>query len=162
MSHRHGWCARGERLKVGVPRGYWKATTLLGALTLLGFIAPFVLDGPVNGKAFLVYVEQVLCPELRPADIIIMDNRSSNKAQGVSNSSEQQVLNSITFRPSVLTSTPSRMLSQSSKRSCAKRHSEQSEASGPPLVTCCQPSGLMNAETTLQPQVAMLAVGIPL
>lgn len=47
--------------------------------TLRGFIAPFVLDGPVNREAFKAYVEQVVCPELRPGDIVIMDNLSSHK-----------------------------------------------------------------------------------
>ena len=57
---------RGERLRVGVPHGHWKTTTFIGALTMRGFIAPFVLDGPINRDAFETYVEQVLIPELRP------------------------------------------------------------------------------------------------
>jgi len=48
-----------------------------------GFIAPFVLDGPINRDAFETYVEQVLIPELRPGDIVIMDNLSSHKGQRV-------------------------------------------------------------------------------
>ena len=47
--------------------------------TLIGFLAPFVLDGPINREAFEAYVEQVLSPELRPGDIVIMDNLSSHK-----------------------------------------------------------------------------------
>ncbi|MEL6379587.1 MAG: hypothetical protein AAFQ29_07440 [Pseudomonadota bacterium] len=31
-----------------------------------------VLDGPMNGAAFLAYVEQVLVPTLSPGDIVIM------------------------------------------------------------------------------------------
>ena len=42
-------------------------------------IAPFVLDGPVNRQVFEAYVEKVLLPELRPGDIVIMDNLSSHK-----------------------------------------------------------------------------------
>lgn len=83
MARRHGRCARGERLRVGVPHGHWKTTTFIGALTLRGFIAPFVLDGPINREAFEAYVEQVLCPELRPGDIVIMDNLSSHKGPRV-------------------------------------------------------------------------------
>lgn len=83
MARRHGRCARGERLRVGVPHGHWKTTTFIGALTLRGFIAPFVLDGPINRDAFEAYVEQVLMPDLRPGDIVIMDNLSSHKGPRV-------------------------------------------------------------------------------
>ncbi len=83
MARRHGRCVRGERLRVGVPHGHWKTKTFIGALTLRGFIAPFVLDGPINRDAFETYVEQVLIPELRPGDIVIMDNLSSHKGPRV-------------------------------------------------------------------------------
>ena len=33
-----------------------------------------MLDGPINGEAFVAWVEQMLAPELRPGDIVIMDN----------------------------------------------------------------------------------------
>ena len=42
-----------------------------------------VLDGPMNGEAFLAYVEQALVPELRPGDIVIMDNLPAHKVHGV-------------------------------------------------------------------------------
>jgi transposase len=46
-------------------------------------IAPFVISGPINRVAFEAYVEQVLVPELRPGDIVVMDNLSSHKGQHV-------------------------------------------------------------------------------
>ena len=46
-------------------------------------IAPFVLDGPINKDAFETYVAKVLVPELRPGDIVIMDNLSSHKGPRV-------------------------------------------------------------------------------
>jgi transposase len=42
--------------------------------------APCVIDGPMNGDAFLAYVEQILVPTLKPGDIVVMDNLSSDKA----------------------------------------------------------------------------------
>ena len=48
-----------------------------------GIAAPMVLDGPMNGDAFLAYVEQALVPELRPRDIVIMDNLPAHKVHGV-------------------------------------------------------------------------------
>lgn len=83
MARRYGRCRRGERLRVGVPHGHWKTTTFVAGLTTRGMIAPWVLDGPINRVAFETYVAKVLVPELRPGDIVIMDNLSSHKAPKV-------------------------------------------------------------------------------
>lgn len=64
---------------MAVPYGHWKTTTFVGALTLRGFIAPWVLDGPINRDAFETYLAKVLVPELRPGDVVVMDNLSSHK-----------------------------------------------------------------------------------
>ena len=79
MARTHGRCLRGERLRMGSPHGHWKTTTFVAGLTLRGMIAPFVLSGPINRDAFETYVEKVLVPELRPGDIVVMDNLSSHK-----------------------------------------------------------------------------------
>lgn len=42
-----------------------------------------LLDGPMNGPAFLAYAEQVLAPELRPGDVVVMDNLPAHKITGV-------------------------------------------------------------------------------
>jgi transposase len=83
MARRYGRCRRGERLRVSVPHGHWKTTTFIGALTLRGFIAPFVIDGPINRLAFETYVEKVLLPELRKGDVVVMDNLPGHKAPNV-------------------------------------------------------------------------------
>ncbi len=46
-------------------------------------IAPMVLDGPITGGWFEAYVTQVLVSELRPGDLVIMDNLSSHKRASV-------------------------------------------------------------------------------
>ena len=66
-----------------VPHGHWKTTTFTAGLRYDGIAAPMVLDGPMNGEAFLAYVEQALVPELRPHDIVIMDNLPAHKVHGV-------------------------------------------------------------------------------
>jgi transposase len=83
MARRYGRCRRGERLRVSVPHGHWKTTTFVGALTLRGFIAPFVIDGPINRLAFETYVEKVLAPELRKGDVVVMDNLPGHKGPRV-------------------------------------------------------------------------------
>lgn len=42
-----------------------------------------LLDGPMDGDAFLAYVEQVLAPELVPGETVIMDNLPAHKVRGV-------------------------------------------------------------------------------
>ena len=83
MARTHGRAPRGQRLRMGRPHGHWKTSTFVARLTLRGMIAPFVLDGPINGCAFKTYVEKVLVPELRTGDIVIMDNLSSHKGAKV-------------------------------------------------------------------------------
>jgi hypothetical protein len=83
MARRHGRRARGERLRSGVPRGHWKTTTLVAGLRRYGMVAPWVLDGPMNGDAFATYVAGVLVPELTRGDVVVMDNLSSHKLPAV-------------------------------------------------------------------------------
>ena len=78
-----GRAPRGERLRAGIPHGHWRTTTFVAGLRLTGMVAPMVLDGPINGHAFQAYVDQVLVPELRPGDIVIMDNLGSHKGRAV-------------------------------------------------------------------------------
>ena len=83
MARLYGRSRRGLRCIAAVPHGHWKTTTFVGALRLAGMTAPMVLDGPMDGAAFLVYVEQVLIPTLQPADIVIMDNLPAHKPAAV-------------------------------------------------------------------------------
>ena len=83
MTRSHGRCPKGERLRMGFPHDHRKTTTLLAGLRSTGMVAPMVLDGPINGEWFEAYVAQVLVPELRPGDIVVMDNLSSHKRSAV-------------------------------------------------------------------------------
>jgi transposase len=83
MTRSRGRAPRGERLVDYVPHGHWKTTTFLAALRVTGMTAPLVVDGAINGDIFLAYVRQHLAPTLKPNDIVIMDNLSSHKLEGV-------------------------------------------------------------------------------
>jgi hypothetical protein len=61
-----------------VPHGHGKATTFVAGLTSRGFVAPQVTDGAMNGASFRGWVEPMLAPELRPGDIVIMDNPAAH------------------------------------------------------------------------------------
>ena len=83
MTRTHGRCAKGARLVAKVPHGRWRTLTFLAALRSDRIAAPCVFDGPINGRSFLAYVEQLLVPTLTPGDIVIMDNLGSHKGQAV-------------------------------------------------------------------------------
>jgi transposase len=83
MTRSHGRCARGTRLRMSHPHGHRNTTTVIAGLTTRGMIAPFVLPGAINRADFETYIEKVLVPELRPGDIVVMDNLSSHKGPRV-------------------------------------------------------------------------------
>ncbi len=82
MARLRGRSLRGERCLAAIPHGHWKTTTFTAGLRLSGMTAPMLLDGPMNGAAFLAYAEQVLAPELRPGDIVVMDNLPAHRISG--------------------------------------------------------------------------------
>jgi transposase len=88
MTPLRGWSLRGQRLLAKAPGGHWVTTTFTAGLRHDGIIAPLVLDGAMNGEAFLSWVEQFLTPALKPGDIVIMDNLSAHKVAGVADAIE--------------------------------------------------------------------------
>jgi transposase len=83
MARLYGRAPKGERCLAAVPHGHWKTTTFTAGLRIGGLVAPFVLDGPMDGDAFRAYVSQVLAPELTTGDVVIMDNLPAHKVKGV-------------------------------------------------------------------------------
>jgi len=57
--------------------------TILGAMSLGGIIASMTIEEATDGDIFLAYVEHILCPALKPGDVVVMDNLSSHKIKGV-------------------------------------------------------------------------------
>lgn len=88
MTRTRGWAQKGERCIASVPHGHWKTTTFIAGLRVNALTAPMVLDGPMDGQAFLVYVREFLCPTLKPGDIVIADNLPSHKVAGVKDAIE--------------------------------------------------------------------------
>jgi len=90
MARRYGRSRRGTRCVAGVPHGHWKTTTFAGALRIDGLTAPMTLDGPMDGPAFLAWVEQALAPTLAAGDIVVMDNLPAHKPDAVRAAIETQ------------------------------------------------------------------------
>lgn len=83
MTRTRGRAPQGERCVASVPHGHWKTTTFMAGLRDNDITAPMVLDGPMDGEAFLVYVRTCLCPTVHTGDIVIADNMLSHKVAGV-------------------------------------------------------------------------------
>ena len=88
MVRLRGRCPRGERLISHVPQGAWKTITFVAALRHNKMVAPMVLDGPINGAAFVAYIEQCLAPTLKRGDIVVIDNLPAHKVPGVKDAIE--------------------------------------------------------------------------
>jgi hypothetical protein len=71
-----------RRIDNKVPHGYWKTLTLVATLRVDGVTAPYVIDGAMDGPAFLAHIEQVLVPTLQKRDIVFMDNVRTHKVAG--------------------------------------------------------------------------------
>nr|WP_255720351.1 IS630 family transposase [Acuticoccus kalidii] len=83
MARLRGRAPRGERCRAPVPHGHWKTTTFTAGLRRDGLVAPWLLDGAMDGDAFGTYVARVLAPELAPGDVVVMDNLPAHKMSGV-------------------------------------------------------------------------------
>jgi putative transposase len=83
MAPLRGWGPLGQRLPAKVPHGRWTTMTFLAALRHDRVEAPWLLEGPINGESFRLYVDQVLIPTLQPGDIVIMDNLGSHRSSAV-------------------------------------------------------------------------------
>ena len=81
MAPLRGWGPRSRRLKGYAPYSHWKTLTFIAALRHDRIDAPWVIDGPINGETFLLYVETQLAPTLSPGDVVVMDNLGSHKGK---------------------------------------------------------------------------------
>ncbi|CAN1522956.1 COG3335 Transposase and inactivated derivatives [Caulobacteraceae bacterium] len=81
MAPLRGWGPKGQRLKAAAPFGHWKTMTVIAALRHDRIDAPWVIDGPINGELFRLYIEQVLAPTPEPGDVVALDNLGSHKGE---------------------------------------------------------------------------------
>ena len=88
MVRTRGRCLRGDRLVDYAPHGHWKTISFIAGLRHDKLVAPFVIEGAMNGDTFLAYIEQCLAPILQPGDIVIMDNVATHKVSGVAEAVE--------------------------------------------------------------------------
>ncbi len=83
MTRRYGRAPGGERIREATPAGHGSTLTLPGAMSRKGMLASMTVESPTDGDVFLAYLDQVLCPALRPGQVVVMDNLSAHKVEGV-------------------------------------------------------------------------------
>jgi transposase len=83
MTRRYGRAVRGKRVHDAVPKNFGRNVSILGSLSCYGMEAVMTVDGAVDAEVFRAYVRHVLVPTLRPGDIVVMDNLSVHKVQGI-------------------------------------------------------------------------------
>lgn len=83
MARLYGRSPTHQRCVASVPHGHWQSSTFIAALRAESLAAPFLIEGAVNAEVFTAYLAQVLCPELRRGDVVVLDNLSTHKIASV-------------------------------------------------------------------------------
>ena len=86
MTRLRGRSHAGTRCHASAPCGHWKTLTMLSSIRLDGSTECIVVDGAMDKAMFAEYIAQMLCPSLRPNDIVIMDNLSVHKNHKIAES----------------------------------------------------------------------------
>jgi transposase len=75
-----GWCKKNKKL-IGKKSGkYYHRINIIAGLVNNKSIAPLIFNGCCNAKLFEAWIEQFLIKELKPGQIVIMDNASFHKS----------------------------------------------------------------------------------
>lgn len=88
MTRLYGRARKDQRVEDAIPDVRFHQTTILSSVRMDGTIVPCVFDGSLNGELFRAYIQEFLVPTLEPGDIVIMDNLSSHKVDGVAKAIE--------------------------------------------------------------------------
>ena len=81
MTRLRGRAERGQRVHGAAPHGHWNSTTVIGAMRMDGSTACMAIEGATDAEVFRAYVAEVLCPTLRPGDLVVMDNLAPHKSE---------------------------------------------------------------------------------
>jgi hypothetical protein len=83
MTRLYGRAPPGERVRDAVPLAEWKVASLVGAMRADGPTAALAFEGPTDGPAFQAFVDRMLCPTLRPGDLVVMDRLGAHRGAAV-------------------------------------------------------------------------------
>ena len=80
MTPLRGRSLRGQRLTADAPFGKWCTQTFVAGLRCDELIAPWIIEGSMDGPAFDTYVRTQLAPQLNHGDVVILDNLKVHKS----------------------------------------------------------------------------------
>jgi transposase len=83
MARDYGRAPRGQRAPGAKPVQRGRHVTMVGALGLVGVVAAMMVEGFVDGAAFLAFVQKVLVPQLHPGQVVVLDNLKAHPVAGV-------------------------------------------------------------------------------
>jgi len=83
MARTYARARKGVRVQASKPYNKGQNITVLGALSLEGVLAPMTVDGGTDTEVFSTYVKDMLAPALRTGNVVLMDNLSSHKVEGI-------------------------------------------------------------------------------
>ena len=83
MARLYARAPKGKRASASAPVNKGKNVTVLGALSLAGIVEALTIDGSADGQVVSTFIQEVLGPALRPGQIVIMDNLSAHKVEGI-------------------------------------------------------------------------------
>ena len=79
----YGWAPVGQKSLGKATHGDWCTMTMLGAVSLDGWRTLVTIDSATDTDVFLAFTEKQLVPNLKPGDIVVMDNLSAHKSPKV-------------------------------------------------------------------------------
>jgi hypothetical protein len=74
---------KGERTFGSAPKNWDENVTLISSISSEGMGPSMSMEGSVNGEAFVLYIEHFLCPNLKPGQVVVMDNLQIHKTKRV-------------------------------------------------------------------------------
>ena len=74
---------RGKRVVGKTPHGHWKMLSTIAAMTVNGMLTGCTFDGATDTEMFLAFVERFLVPQLKPGQVVVMDNLPAHKSPKV-------------------------------------------------------------------------------
>ncbi|HET8962917.1 MAG TPA: IS630 family transposase [Chitinophagales bacterium] len=77
--YEYGWAPYGERFYALKPGTRTQRISMIAALNQNTLHSPFIFEGYTNRDLFIVYLEQVLIPNLKPGEVVVIDNASFHK-----------------------------------------------------------------------------------
>lgn len=83
MDRAYARAPEGQRAYAYRPYQKGNNVTIVGALSYQGIEASMTIEGYMDGECFIAFVNQVLVPQLKIGNVVVLDNLSSHKAQAI-------------------------------------------------------------------------------